>query len=333
MSKPPESRSSIFQLLKLSFGGPRSVELPLSCYGKLPVYRDFIRNGLAGAEAQAFKQWLDRGMSRNWEAQDECRDYHFGAHALLLGFPGTGRALIAYVWGSADNEGLRRFPFTFFVSVPTIRGTGHISAIAAAAQFARRAQGWHDDIAAYHDVESLVQAVRSRKVALTFPGDEDALQRLREALSGVTVRAFAESLYGDGAGRMFPALVAWLRRRQGSEPGLALAGRLPGSPLLPAMHQAELWAAMLRDEKGRGPAALNLLVPLAGDAGAGPILLGRELRPEDVLAFHPELPGYEQVEDLRHSVPGAAEPAPAWLDQHGGEPLAALLDVDAAGRA
>jgi len=333
VSKPPESRSSIFQLLKLSFGGPKNVELPLSCYGKLPIYRDFIRNSLAGPEAQAFKQWLDRGFSRHWEAQDACREYRFGTHALVLTFPGTGRVVLAYLWGSADNEGLRRFPFAFFVSVPAPRGSGTGPGVDAAAQFVRRAQGWQDDLDVFRDVDSLVQAIRGRQVSLTLLDEEHALERLREALGGLTVREFAESLYGAAADRLFPALVTWLRRRAGPVPGSPVAARLPGSPLLPAVHQAGLWAALLRDERGRGPAVCNIFIPLQGDAGVGPVILGRDLRPEDVVVFHPEMPGYELAEDLRRTVPGAADAGSPWLAEHGGKPVSWLLDGNAASHA
>jgi len=329
MSKSPESRSSILQLLKLSFGGSKTVELPLSCYGKLPLYRDFIRNALAGPEAQAFKQWLDRGFSRHWEAQDACREYRFGSHALVLTFPGTGRTVLAYVWGSADNEGLRRFPFAFFVSVPASRGSGPGPALDAAAQFARRAQGWQDDLDVFRDVETLLHAVRDRRVSLTLVDEESALERLREGLGGVTVREFAESLYGAAAPRLFPALLDWLRRLGGHGQDLPVAARLPGSPLLPAVHQAGLWAGLLRDERGRRPTPCNLLVPLQGDAGVGPVILGRDLRPEDVLVFHPEMPGYELAEDLRRTVPGLPGTDSTWLAENGGEPVSWLLGGDA----
>jgi len=329
MSKSPESRSSILQLLKLSFGGPKTVELPLSCYGKLPLYRDFIRNALAGPEAQAFKQWLDRGFSRHWEAQDACREYRFGSHALVLNFPGTGRAVLAFLWGSADNEGLRRFPFAFFVSVSASRGSGPGPALDAAAQFARRAQGWQDDLDDFRDVDALLHAIRGRQVPLTLVDEESALERLREALTGVTVKEFAESLYGTAAPRLFPALLAWMRRLGGPGQDPPVAARLPGSPLLPAVQQAGLWAGLLRDERGRGPAACNVFIPLQGDAGVGPVILGRDLRPEDVLVFHPEMPGYELAEDLRRTVPGSTEADSSWLADNGGEPVSWLLTGDA----
>jgi hypothetical protein len=108
-----------------------------------------------------------------------------------------------------------------------------------------------------------------------------------------------------------------------------VAARLPGSPLLPAVHQAGLWAGLLRDERGRRPAGCNVFIPLEGDAGVGPVILGRDLRPEDVLVFHPEMPGYELAEDLRRTVPGAPEAASSWLADNGAEPVSWLLSGDA----
>lgn len=68
---------------------------------------------------------------------------------------------------------------------------------------------------------------------------------------------------------------------------------------------------------------MQLVCPL-DRGGDGIVLLRRELRPEDVCAFHPQMPGYELIEDLRETVPAGCGSATAarW---NGTLPLASLL--------
>jgi len=183
----------------------------------------------------------------------------------------------------------------------------------------------------FHDVESLVSSLRSRTVSLVLVDDEEAVRRLRDRLVDMTVGAFAESLYGERAAAQFPALLGWLAQHRRGGGSVPLAVRLPGSALLPAVDQVELWCALLRDERGQAPAPVNALIPLEGDAGAGPVLLGRDPRAEDVLIFHPEMPGYELAEDWRRAGPAAGAQASGWLQEHGDKPLAWLVENGAVG--
>jgi hypothetical protein len=93
--------------LRSLLGGSASgtTELSLSTYGKLPIYKDFLRTNLAGPEAVAVKGWLDRGFSRFWESRDACRDLKIEPHAFLLLLPDTSHYVLGYLWGSHDSGG------------------------------------------------------------------------------------------------------------------------------------------------------------------------------------------------------------------------------------
>ena len=330
MPPRPESASPSFlqALGSLLGGGPKVVRTGFSAYGKLPIYKDFLRHGLAAKEAQAFRQWLDRGYSRHWEANDACRDHPIEPHAFSLRFEGLARRVVGCLWGSHDQGELRRFPFTLFVSVPVGGSIGDLAVVEALGKVAEEARELRRAARDAGDVQGFYSHVREASLTLQIDRDAAVRERLAEALREVTVRDFAASLYGAEAAAAWPALLGWLAERRAAarkrEPGaLPLACRLPVSRLLPALHQAELWAALLQGTGGSGKAPLNTLIPWGTDPAGGIVILERDLRPDDVQALHPDPPGYDLLEDLRTRVPaGKTAPSPMHL---GDEPLSALL--------
>jgi type VI secretion system ImpM family protein len=328
--KAENESPSFFQALgSLLGGGPKIVRSGFSTYGKLPIYKDFLRHGLAAKEAQAFRQWLDRGFSRHWEANDACRDHPIEPHAFSLRFEGLARRVVGCLWGSHDQGELRRFPFTLFVSVPVGGSFGELAALEALGKVADEARELRLAAREAGDVQGFYQRVREASLTLRIERDPAVRERLAATLREIPVRAFAESLYGAEAPTAWPALLAWLAARRAAarnrEPGAPpLACRLPVSRLFPAWRQAELWAALLRGPGAKGKAPLNTLIPWGSEPAGGIVLLERDLRPDDVQALHPDPPGYDLLEDLRTRVP-AGKTAPPAAMQLGEEPLSALL--------
>lgn len=330
MPPRPESESPSFlqTLGSLLGGGPKVVRTGFSAYGKLPIYKDFLRHGLAPKEAQAFRHWLDRGFSRHWEANDACRDHPIEPHAFSLRFEGLARRVVGCLWGSHDQGELRRFPFTLFVSVPAGGSVGDLATVGALDKVAEDAQDLRRAARDTGDVQGFYSRVRAASVTLRIDRDAAVRERLAEALRGITVRDFAASLYGAEATSAWPALLGWLairraaaRRRPPGAPPLAC--RLPVSRLLPTLRQAELWAALLQGTGGAGKAPLNTLIPWGTDSSGGIVILERDLRPDDVQALHPDPPGYDLLEDLRTKVPGAREAPPSAEPED--KPLSSLL--------
>jgi type VI secretion system ImpM family protein len=329
-----ESPSFLEALGNLLGGGPKMVRTGFSAYGKLPIYKDFLRHGLAAKEAQAFRQWLDRGFSRHWEANDACRDHPIEPHAFSLRFEGLARRVVGCLWGSHDQGELRRFPFALFVSVPVGGSFGELAALEALGKVAEQARDLRRTLRESADVQEFAQ--KMRESSLTLRMDKDAVVRgqLAGALGEVSIRQLAESLYGAEAAATWPALVGYLtqrraaaRNRDRSVPPLAC--RLPLSRVLPVLRQAELWAAILQGPGARGKAPFNILLPWGNEPTEGLVILERDLRPDDVLGFHPDPPGYDLLEDLRQRVPGKAAPPPAaeaW-----DKPLSTLLEPGALG--
>jgi type VI secretion system ImpM family protein len=298
------------------------LEVPLSTYGKLPFYKDFLRSNLAGPESVAMKAWLDRGFSRYWEDRETCRDATIEPHAFLLALPETSHCLFGYLWGSHDSGGLRRFPFAVFGALPPTRGAAaalsHLMAISGAARDLRSLQ---DMIVGLPSVDAFNDRARRLGLRLEIPDEDEALQRLKKELSGVTEAAFAESLYGADAPRLWPALLGFIARAADLDNAGALAARFPTSDLLPVPAQAAFYTRLIvRADGKKRPTLCALMAP--GKPGAGVVLLDRFLRADDVLLFNPDLADFDFVEDLRKGIPKSVPgdgPPPA------DRPLTALL--------
>ncbi|MCP4659668.1 MAG: type VI secretion system-associated domain-containing protein [bacterium] len=316
--------SSLLASIRRRLRGPKRIEAAVSAYGKLPLYKDFIRLGPAGREAQALRQWLDRGISHYWADRDETREHPIGLHGFLLSFPGSRRQLLGSLWGSHDQGELRRFPFTFFAALPGGRDAfPRLSSLAVLDQVVDKAADMRRELAAAADVDHFYKRFRGATWDLVRERDDEIRERLIRETAEVTIGELASSLYGEAGSQEWPALLAYLRRRLGSGSGMAFAARLPTSPLLPLRSQVAFWCALLAAWGYKVRTPCNLLFALE-DECSGIALIARELRPEDVFVFHPEMPEYEFIEDLRQAVPRAAgEEIPSSTPAD--RPLASLL--------
>jgi len=339
-SKDADGPSFFEALGSLFGGGPKVLRPALSTYGKLPLYKDFLRHGLASREAQGFRQWLDRGFSRHWESDEACRGHRIEPHTFSLRFEGLARRVVGGLWGSHDQGELRRFPFTLFVSLPAGGAFGDLSALGALEELTGRIAEVKQEAAAEADAQGFYRRVRDTSLTLRLERDTAVRQRLTKELADVPVSRFAESLYGGAAAERWPALLAYLERRRAAgrsrrkAASPPLACRLPVSPLLSTVRQAQLWAAVLVGTGAKGKDPFNVLMPgLGADPAGGIVILERDLRPDDVFAFHPSPAAYDFLEDLRSTVPGSAEvaapPAATAAAALPDRPLASLLEPGA----
>lgn len=88
----------------------------ICCYGKLPIYKDFIFIGTDAREAYHFKEWMDKGFGGEWN--ENLSATSFSPHRILMTFPQQRNVVVASIWDSFDMGGLRRFPFAIFVMLP-----------------------------------------------------------------------------------------------------------------------------------------------------------------------------------------------------------------------
>lgn len=89
-----------------------------SCYGKLPIFADFIRHNAGGAEVQQFDQWLQesiylarQSLGPRWDALFD----RLPASRFVYRPAGSPRFMIGVTVPGTDKAG-RKYPFSIFHS-------------------------------------------------------------------------------------------------------------------------------------------------------------------------------------------------------------------------
>jgi hypothetical protein len=155
---------------------------------------------------------------------------------------------------------------------------------------------------------------------------EDVLARAEE----ITVHEYASSLWKENADLEWPALLAYLDRyRQRIDTHAHptdLAARFPSSTSVPMVLQTHFLSFIVKRFDRRRDRSFQLLLPISpGQSGIAVFL--RNLRWEDVFAFHPDVPAYEHLEDFRESVPRRKEDEVKPLTEAEGRlPMRTVLD-------
>jgi type VI secretion system ImpM family protein len=94
--------------------------LPVGCFGKLPIWPEYMEAGTSYPAARALKQWLHGGREHaGMEDPNGGRaDTSVRAHLrLLIGTPGSTELLVGVLRPSGDQGG-RSFPFSVFSFIP-----------------------------------------------------------------------------------------------------------------------------------------------------------------------------------------------------------------------
>ena len=286
----------ILSRIKERLESDRELHLPLSTYGKLPIYKDFLRSGMTGKEAQAVRQWLDRGISHYWASRPEYREQPIFLHALLLRFTGVSRVVIGVLWGSHDEGMLRKFPFICFTTVPACRSpVPSLAMLDLLSQVVDQTRRWKDELAQLASVESFYGWSRGRQLTLTERPERIVRQELIERFGELTIGDYATALYGEE-----DPLAAWATMQRTVDQQLAgnrFAAWLPSASRGSILDQGKLWCSLLTERASRGP-GWSVIIPLY-DERSGLVVMQRPLRDDDVFVLHPEMPSYEFVEDLR----------------------------------
>lgn len=282
-------------------GGPKVESLPLHLFGKLPIYKDFISCGLTDDPSKELRDWLSNGFSHRWSTREEYKGADIPLHTFLLHLPETKRFAAGALWGSEDEGGLRRFPFTLFTILPTGgRIADPLSAADYLSQFEQKALEIKKRVQNGMSLSSFYQAYRGIKLDLVVKSPKDVEAGLRANLDGTPVSTFARSLFGDEeAPDRWPGLLKGLSEHAGT--GGAAAVRIPLGERLPAGQQLQFWYLWLRAQ-GRSAEVCGLLSQRAGPF-ARAVLFFRDLRPDDVLLLHPERSDYDFVEELAPVAP------------------------------
>jgi type VI secretion system ImpM family protein len=281
--------------------------MPVSCYGKLPVYKDFLRSNLAGREAQAFKQWLDKGVSHYWGERDGYRGVTIYPHGFLLRYPGTARYVIGYLWGSHDEGGLRSFPFSLFIAVPAGREAFPPHSVFEILESVMKAgPQWRQETTRLSSFQDFKRWSWNLTLKTILRPEQDVVSEIMGKAEKTSLGQFTDGLWDDDGDLEWPALLAYLGRHQERIEhhlhACDLAARFPSSDRWPLVLQAQYWTLVIERFDKRRERPVQVLVP-AYDSNAGITVLLRNIRPDDVFALHPEMPMNESIEDFRDTVP------------------------------
>jgi len=169
----------------------------------------------------------------------------------------------------------------------------------------------------------------SLKLEVTIQPEHEVVSELLEKASTFTVEQFITGMWDEDADLEWPMLVSYLERHRGRiedrNHNVDLAARFPTSEKLPMILQTQYWTQIIERYDHRRERPAQLLVP-AHDSRAGITVVLRNLRPDDVFAFHPEMPMNDSIEDFRISVPRSSETAAPLSAAEKDRPFCALLD-------
>jgi hypothetical protein len=260
--------------------------LPVACFGKLPLYEDFLR--VPGGEgARAFTEWLDRGFGLRWgdlggEAETVARP------TRVLFVAPKGLAVCAVLSDSHDRGGLRRFPFALMVEFPVKAIDAGSPAFALGLVPVWTAiEAIDAEVRTLSSAAEFYAAIRARKVV---PGVADCdLSDLDRPLAAVTSSAaIAGLVFRTARTAGEEASVPSNRRR--------LAYRLPGLPgAFPALLAGVFARFVEKNVRGiAGPPSAFL----TGDAGDPIALVYRPLDTADVRLISPRAGDATRTFDL-----------------------------------
>src|SRR5215813_9661547 len=205
----------LFRRLWRSVGSER-VKLQrfgLNAYGKLPIYKDFISTGLTDPAAREFRAWLDRGFSHRWSVDDNYRDVAIEPHSFLFRLP-DGKGFVAgSLWGSTDEGGLRRFPFTLFLSFPAGQSAADpLTAVEYLSLVEARARDLREQYGAGGSLASLYQTYRGASLDCPLKTPDQIRREIQESAPETPLSTFAESIFGVSGASAWPSLLDEITR-------------------------------------------------------------------------------------------------------------------------
>ncbi len=171
----------------------------IGCFGKLPIYADFIRHNAGSQEIRALDQWFQEGifwsqrrLNKDWDsAFRNAPNYQFLYHPL-----NSNHALLGVCAPNQDKGG-RRYPFLIFVSIDLSQFRSHLPFVPAIfSGFLSRAgeiiqRGWIDT-----DVKGLISKINQINLP-AYSSLDEFQQGYIEYLKTQTNQGFWEGLFGD----------------------------------------------------------------------------------------------------------------------------------------
>jgi hypothetical protein len=283
-------------------GSRRSV----SCYGKLPFHREYLRVGLESPAAAAVVAWIERAH----EAISSRRHGEPGPGVVAFALaPPAGKAVVSGVVRQS-SDGQRRHPIAFFVedAVARVEERWHLLPLALADTWAGLTELL---VRPFHGVGELSDALESfpGEVALDAAADDYATWLAEAAPDGPW--AALTGVHGDDARNVaanFLAVAEAQRDARAHAEGIAIAVSLAADDEIVRRRRASLWLELLGSAAGSAPLP-TIAFRGTSDASESLCALYRPADGADLAAMLGDL-GSAPIDDLREiwdGLPAATE--------------------------
>lgn len=172
---------------------------PAGCFGKLPIYGDFIRHHAGGMEINEFDTWLQQGLEiplrrgeREWKADfKKAPTYHFLFHGHS-----AERFIVGILQPSWDQLG-RLYPFLVFLQVERAQFGNNLTLAPVIFQaFFEQALTLTRDVARGLERREISRLVE--RLQFSIPANWDAVNLLQfDWLNATTLETFWSRLFGS----------------------------------------------------------------------------------------------------------------------------------------
>lgn len=257
--------------------------LPVSFFGKLPIYQDFVRIDRVTDGTGYFIDWLDHAFGYRWSDLDDRGETVAGLVRLLL-VPESGpTCVIAAIRDSTDQGGLRRFPFAALVELPkrsiNISSPGFIAGLTPVWSELEKLLDRTGDVGTISEFYD-----EFRNLALFPEVDEERALDL-----SASVTEFSSWLMESDAGQTLPEFMFRIagtiakQKKLENRKEMTLAYRLPCLPQTSEDIQAGVWVNLLGRSYAKLQTLPSLVLPRSGkQAGSAFGIVFRPLEIKDV---------------------------------------------------
>ena len=306
----------------------------LRAFGKLPNYLEYQHLEDSAGLAREFQEWIVAGHS-HWVQVVPPGERGNVLTTDLIGFLGTNRdeVIVARMWQSRDSANPpRRFPFTFFVTIPLGKWTE-----APLDQIIRSSRLWASLQVAF-DRQHLIyerggtfqRFYRAQKIGIEFDDGTDEREKICAAAKDIPFLGWLESVTPTCQAKDSKAWLGALKGLAvewndtgGSGPPVAV--RFPLSPLFRLEVQAAAWTRWLEaNVKRRLPFSGGLVNHTSKGKVQSMTIVTRPFEMEDFLLTTESAPTCDQAEDVG-SLPPPAEDTMDQDQQEDPSPVDILL--------
>lgn len=274
------------------------LQFPLCAYGKLGFYKDYIRLKCGVDPAARFRVWLDEGFGATFE-EFGGRQVSFKAPVrMLANLHDREHFAIATVWPSADEGGLREFPFAFYTIAPieALGDPGSPGAWALLESVWNALERHFELVTTLSAVSGFYDRFKDESIPTDSsgadPGDPLSLSAFMRGLNPQDAEATASRL--TEAMKNFIAEAKSL-----SNLATELAVRAPSSRAEPLGEQIRIWLQAFGHHLDIGSQWPSLILPVSKSGAAAPIcMIWRKLQKQDALLFATDLDASELIDDF-----------------------------------